>query len=138
MAIWHVFARTDVRNAGNIWANWARILLRAGDQSGTKPTTDAGKPSASQAQQPQRPRFTESLESRQMLTAAGPINFNPAHFYPVITGSVQVGNFVNGGLPDLVGADGTNSALHVLINTGDGLFRAGQSFDVPQAGDRGG
>ena len=135
-----MFSRRRTANNGNAgpsdrisWANWVRSIVRRRKEAATKPPANAGNSNASQTQQPQRPRFTESLESRQMLTAAGPINFSPAHFYPLITGSVQVGNFVNGGLPDLVGIDGTDNVVHVLINTGDGLFRPGQDFYVPQA-----
>ncbi|HET6246520.1 MAG TPA: VCBS repeat-containing protein [Tepidisphaeraceae bacterium] len=127
-----IFSRARTKNKGaatrNTWASWVKGLSR-----NKKAANDSqpGKP-AKRPELQQRPRFTESLENRKMLTASA-VSFAPVQFYPLITGSVQVGNFINGGLPDLVGVDGTDNVVHVLLNKGDGTFRAGQSFYVPQA-----
>lgn len=65
-----------------------------------------------------------------MLSATTPIAFQPPQLYNFISASVTVGNFVNGGLPDIVTVDGTQNSVGVFINNGDGTFHISRGFSI--------
>ena len=70
-----------------------------------------------------RPR-PEMLEERCLLTLLPPVAYQPA---VAAVSSMAVADFNGDGHPDIVTADPASGTVSVLLNIGNGTFRAGPS-----------
>ena len=75
-----------------------------------------------------RPFYSESLESRQFLSAA--ISFAQSTVYPTHAGYVATADFNHDGLPDLVTASAADNIVSVRLNQGNGAFGTARNYYV--------
>jgi hypothetical protein len=100
---------------------------------GTATSSAAGEGQKAAVDQASRRRqFSESLESRQMLSVAvAPVSFLPAEILQnAASQTIAQGDFNNDGKLDLVGTHEQDSDVVVALNAGDGTFLPPEHFYV--------